>query len=262
MPWQATRWRKFLRAFHGALDQIDPHCVPSYAFGNHDQPRIMSRIGEQQSRAAAVLLLTLPGMVFLYYGDEIGMKNGDIPKEFVQDPGARGEPVGPDGQHRQGRDPQRTPMQWTAGRNAGFSTAETTWLPVAENFKSHNVESESKTDDSFLSLYKVLGTLRAGSATLKHGGLQVIDTGQTQVLGFVRTAAYSDPTVTEATDEDIEYVVLVNFSEEVQHCALSQPVGDRVTTSIGSATTPKATASSTTTVKLRPFEAAVYVAGA
>jgi alpha-glucosidase len=67
MPWQASDWRKFLRSFHGALDQIDPHCVPSYAFGNHDQPRIGSRLGDASARAAAVLLLTLPGMVFLYY---------------------------------------------------------------------------------------------------------------------------------------------------------------------------------------------------
>ena len=74
-------------------------------------------------------------MVFIYNGDEIGMKNGDIPASYIQDPGAKGG---------SGRDPERTPVQWSSAKNAGFSEAERTWLPVADDYKTVNVESEGQ----------------------------------------------------------------------------------------------------------------------
>ena len=84
--------------------------------GNHDKPRIASRIGRDQARIAAMLLLTLRGTPTIYYGDEIGMTQVAIPPERVQDPFEKNVPgIGV------GRDGCRTPMQWTAGRNAGFS---------------------------------------------------------------------------------------------------------------------------------------------
>ena len=77
--------------------------------GNHDNPRIASRAGEQQVRVAAMLLLTLRGTPTMYYGDEIGMTNVPIPPDRVQDPFEKNVPgMG------LGRDPQRTPMQWDA----------------------------------------------------------------------------------------------------------------------------------------------------
>jgi alpha-glucosidase len=193
LPWEADAWRGFLGTFHDALSEYSPLCVPSYAFGNHDQPRLVTRRGEPTARSAAVMLLTLPGMVFIYNGDEIGMKNGDIPSEMVQDPGAIGGG---------GRDPERTPMQWTPGKNAGFSTAHRTWLPIADNYKTHNVATESKDPGSFLSLYRRLGKLRNSSQSLKHGDFKILDVSAPKVLAFKRSNSKE------------HHTVLVNFSDK------------------------------------------------
>jgi alpha-glucosidase len=193
LPWKAQPWRKFLTEFHTALTDFSELCVSSYAFGNHDQHRIVSRLGEPAARSAAVLLMTLPGMVFVYNGEEVGMKNGEIPADMIQDPGAKGG---------SGRDPERTPLQWNPSKNAGFSTADYTWLPVADNYKTHNIETELKDPDSFLSLYRHLGKLRNETDALHAGGLKVIDAGNLNVLGY------------ERSDGKKTYTVLLNFTSK------------------------------------------------
>lgn len=196
MRWEAAPWRRFLRTFHHALETLDPHCVASYAFGNHDQYRMATRLGEKAARSAAVMQLTLPGMIFIYYGEEIGMRNTQIPSNKVQDPEALGDP------HGRGRDPARTPMQWSADKNAGFSSADQTWLPVADNYKTTNVEAEKNDPDSFFSLYKRLMQLRNDSDALRHGLVQVLELGHPDIVGYVRS------------DGGENYVVLINFSNK------------------------------------------------
>jgi alpha-glucosidase len=166
--------------------------VASYAFGNHDQPRLVSRMGEPAARSSAVLLLTLPGMAFIYNGDEIGMKNGIIPPDMVQDPAALDD---------SGRDPERTPIQWSDAPNAGFTTAKSAWLPVADDYRSHNVETEKANPDSFLSLYRKLGKLRNETDALRYGGIEVLDSGHDDVLAFRRYSGADS------------YITLVNFSK-------------------------------------------------
>src|SRR5205823_14138053 len=90
---------------------------PKWVVGNHGQPRSASRVGNEQARVAAMLLLTLRGTPTVYYGDEIGMRDVDIPPE------RRVDPAWNDGSNH-GRDPQRTPMQWSAAAGAGFTTGE------------------------------------------------------------------------------------------------------------------------------------------
>jgi len=192
IPWQAEPWQKFLATFHKTIDSFSPHCVASYAFGNHDQPRLVTRMGEPAARSSAVLLLTLPGMAFIYNGDEIGMKNGVIPRELVQDPAAL---------EGYGRDPERTPLQWSDAPNAGFTTAKSAWLPVADDYRTHNVETEASNPDSFLSLYRKLGKLRNESDALRYGRIEVLDSGHHDVLAFRR---HSD---------DESFTVLINFSK-------------------------------------------------
>src|ERR1700754_2125643 len=81
---------------------------PNWVLGNHDQKRIATRVGRRQARVAAMLLLTLRGTPTLYYGDEIAMRDVPIPPDRVQDPFEKNVPgLG------HGRDPSRTPMQWT-----------------------------------------------------------------------------------------------------------------------------------------------------
>ena len=191
LPWEAVPWRRFLRRFHKALEQFSPACISSYAFGNHDKPRIVSRMGEESARSAAVMLLTLPGMVFVYNGDELGMVNGTIPPEAVQDPST---------QNDEGRDPERTPLQWTAGKNAGFSTADKTWLPVAAGYEHCNAEIEAADPNSFLSLYQTLGKLRTQSTALRHGDITVHKLSSPDVLCYTRT-------------KDLEgFAVFINFA--------------------------------------------------
>ena len=234
LPWKAEPWRKFLKSFHTTLDEFSPLCVASYAFGNHDQHRIVTRLGESAARSAAVLLLTLPGMAFIYNGDEIGMKNGDIPPEMVQDPGAKGGA---------GRDPERTPMQWSADVNAGFSTAHQTWLPVADNYPTYNVESELQDPHSFLSLYRKLGKLRNESASIKHGEFEVIETDDPHVLGFVRSS------------EDEQYTVLINFSKTSRQPKVKTSLGSFV---LSSDPQTKIESHDGGKLELRPHEAVVF----
>ena len=233
LPWQAADWREFLANFHKALDDFSPLCVSSYAFGNHDQPRLVSRLGEPAARSAAVLLLTLPGMSFIYNGDEIGMKNGTIPDALVQDPGAAGG---------SGRDPERTPMQWTAGPNAGFSAAKTTWLPVADTYPTHNVEVELQEPESFLSLYRALGALRNQSKALRYGKFSIFDTANKAVLGYSRTF------------EDEVQTVLVNFSDTAQTVSLKANMGELVVSSTSQTKLQSAPAGK---IQLQPNEAVV-----
>jgi alpha-glucosidase len=204
LPWQAAPWREFLNDFHKTLDKFSPLCVASYAFGNHDQRRLVTRIGEPSARSAAVMLMTLPGMAFVYNGDEIGMKDGVIPPDMVQDPGAIAS---------EGRDPERTPLQWTPGSNAGFTTAKQPWLPVADNYKTHNIKTESRDKASFLTLYRRLGKLRNKSDALKYGQFRVIETGHDDVLGFRRD--YGGKTIT----------TLINFGSKKAGIKLKEPVG-------------------------------------
>ena len=195
LPWDAASWRRFLKTFHQSLAELSPWCVPSYAFGNHDIPRLVTRLGEQAARSAAIMQLTLPGMVFVYYGEELGMHDVPIPHNQVQDPAAAGDPLG------QGRDPARTPMQWSPGKNAGFTTG-TPWLPVASDSNKNNVETASKDPDSILSLYRFLGNLRNESPALKYGDITIIDLGDANVLGYTRSK------------ENEHYTVLINFGAE------------------------------------------------
>ncbi|MCA9324558.1 alpha-glucosidase C-terminal domain-containing protein [Candidatus Saccharibacteria bacterium] len=233
LPWQASEWHDFLKAFHKSLDDFSPLCVASYAFGNHDQSRLVTRIGESAARSAAVLLMTLPGMAFIYNGDELGMKNGIIPPDMVQDPGAVSS---------EGRDPERTPMQWTPGKNAGFSKADKTWLPIADNYKTHNVRSESWNRQSFLNLYKKLGKLRNTSATLKHGDFKIIPTKHKDVLGYTRSY------------DKVTHTVLVNFSDKPATAKLTDKPGRFVLSSFASS---KPTVIDST-VKLAAHEAVIY----
>ena len=191
--WQAGPWKKFLGAFHEALDNHSPLCVSSYAFGNHDQHRLVTRLGEPAARSAAVLLLTLPGMSFIYNGEEIGMRNRHIPEDLVQDPAASGG---------SGRDPERTPLQWSSDKNAGFSEAESTWLPVSQDYQTRNIAMQRKDPNSFLTLYRQLGKLRNTSKALQRGIFEIVEVDNEHVLGFSRK------------DGRKKHIVLVNFSDK------------------------------------------------
>jgi alpha-glucosidase len=157
--WTSDAVRGVVEGVEGALV---PGAWPNYVLGNHDEPRLATRLGAAQARVAMMLLLTLRGTPTLYYGDEIGMHDVDIPAEKRQDPA-----VGASGQ---GRDPERTPMQWTSGPNAGFCPPSVEpWLPVAADSTSINVERECDDSRSMLALTRKLLAARRGSPALETG---------------------------------------------------------------------------------------------
>jgi alpha-glucosidase len=152
---------------------------PNWVLGNHDCPRIATRVGPEQSRVAAMLLLTLRGTPTIYYGDELGMIQVLVPAERVSDPLERNMPG-----FGLGRDGARTPMQWDSAIFGGFSVHEP-WLPLADDFSMRNVFNQAQNQDSILNLYRRLISLRRRTPALVIGSYRrfVIEG---DVLVFVR----------------------------------------------------------------------------
>jgi alpha-glucosidase len=164
-PWNAAGIATIIAEYERL---VPPGEWPNWVIGNHDQSRIASRVGAAQARVAAMLLLTLRGTPTLYYGDEIGMRDVAIAPERARDNWTKSEPG-----LRVGRDPERTPMQWDASRNAGFSSA-TPWLPVSDDFRTTNVAALAADPRSILTLYRELLRLRRRSAALVFGAKRLL----------------------------------------------------------------------------------------
>ena len=141
------------------LAQLPEGACPNWLLGSHDIPRLRQRIGVNHLRGAALLTFTLPGANFIYYGDELGLDNADIPDEAMVDPYAR---------FGFSRDPQRCPMPWDRSDNFGFSTA-TPYLPCVPEASSRNVESQMNEPGSLLTFYQTLSEFRRDQDVLRHG---------------------------------------------------------------------------------------------
>ena len=174
--WQARDIARIIGEYEAALPERG---WPNWVLGNHDRPRIGSRVGPAQARLAAMLLLTLRGTPTLYYGDEIGMHDVEIPPEKVQDPFEKNVPG-----RGLGRDPQRTPMQWSAANHAGFTDGEP-WLPIAEDCNRVNVEVERDDPASMLTLYNQLIKVRRGESALEVGQFEPLE-ADGDLLTYVR----------------------------------------------------------------------------
>jgi len=177
-PWQAQAMRRSVDELEAALPAF---AWPNYVLGSHDFPRLASRLGGQaRARVAAMMLLTLRGTPTLYYGDELGMENGVIPPEKLQDP--RGINLGLE----HSRDPCRTPMQWDASPNAGFSDVEP-WLPVSADYATRNVAVQSDDPTSMLNLYRRLLRYRRRSPALYGGSYRSLD-AEDDCFAYLREA--------------------------------------------------------------------------
>jgi alpha-glucosidase len=176
LPWDARAIDAAVRRYEALLP---PGAWPNWVLGNHDRARIATRVGPAQARVAAMLLLTLRGTPTVYYGDEIGMANVPIPPERVQDPWEKNLPG-----RGLGRDPERTPMQWDAAPNAGFTTGEP-WLPVADDFAAVNVAAQRADPGSILSLHRRLLKLRRAEPALAVGSYTRVE-AEGDVLAYVR----------------------------------------------------------------------------
>ena len=133
---------------------------------NHDQNRVASELREdpRRLRLAASLLLTAPGVPFLYYGEEIG-QIGAKPDEMI-----------------------RNPMPWTGGPNGGFTAAAAPWEPLQPGHERRNVAAQDADPDSLLHHYRRLVRLRQAEPALAVGAIRVLDTGRDDVIAYERTA--------------------------------------------------------------------------
>ncbi|HHW73348.1 MAG TPA: alpha-glucosidase [Firmicutes bacterium] len=186
---------------------------------NHDQPRSVSRFGdegtywEKSAKLLCVLLLTLRGTPFIYQGQEIGMTNFDytgmdqikdieshniynLAKRLGIPPGLRWKMI-----KASSRDNARTPMQWSAEPNAGFTTG-TPWIKVNSNYRRINVEAQRGDPNSIRSFYKQMIALRGGSEILKAGDFQAVKIAK-NLFVFRRSR------------DGKSLLVLLNFSPEV-----------------------------------------------
>jgi len=174
-------FRRQIAAVYGA------HVWPVFLISNHDMIRSYNRYGDGKNNDTIAKLmgafyLTLRGTPIMCYGEEIGMENNDpTRKEDVKDPiGRTGWP------EEKGRDGERTPMQWDAAPNAGFSKKDP-WLPVPPSYQTHNVASESKDPNSVLNLYKKVLALRHSNEALLDGSYTALNEDDPNVMSYLRS---------------------------------------------------------------------------
>jgi alpha-glucosidase len=221
-PWKPEAFRSVVDEY-AALLPAD--AWPAQFLGNHDHSRVASRYDEggnglARARVGAMMVLTLRGTPFLYYGEELGMVDGEIPPDRVVDV--------------DGRDPERTPMQWDASPGAGFSlpldrsagsparrggggdasAGATPWLPVAAGAERVNVAVERDDPTSMLSLYRRLIWYRKGSAALRWGAYRSLPEVPESLYAFVR----------EAPEERL--LVVLNFGDAPVRWPAGPGLGD------------------------------------
>jgi alpha-glucosidase len=209
---------------------------PNWVLGNHDKPRIAARVGAEQARIAAMLLLTLRGSPTMYYGDEIGLAAVAIPPERIQDPWEKNEPG-----IALGRDPARTPMQWDAGVNAGFTTGSP-WLPLSDDFGACNVTVLADDPRSILALYRNLLALRRRRPALSIGSYAAVPS-VAEVLAYERRSGAE------------RLLIALNFGRKI--CSVLLPVPARSVLLSTHADRPPERSSSARAIELQPNEGIV-----
>ncbi len=207
-PWSAGAFREEVATFERLLP---PGAWPDYTLSNHDNPRAVSRhapggdlaVGRRRARMAAVMLLTLRGTPFVYYGEEIGMADGEIPPDRVVDVA--------------GRDAARTPMQWAPQRDGGFTTGDA-WLPVGAETASVNVEAQRDDPRSMLALFRQMIRLRRASPALRRGTWEPVAATPPDVFAWRRR------------EGDEQWVIAANFGsgDEVLRLPGAEPAALRL----------------------------------
>lgn len=214
--WKLTELKEIFKKWHVALS---PKGWNSLYLNNHDQPRMVSRFGndgpyrKESAKMLATLLHTLPGTPYIYQGEEIGMTN--VAFENIEDyrdietlnyyyeqldEGRNKEEIMTE-IHNTSRDNARTPMQWNKSTNAGFTSGEP-WIKVNPNYKEVNVASDMKDPNSILNYYKKLIQLRKENLVMVYGDYIPILEKDQKVYSYIREL------------EGDRVLVILNFFEE------------------------------------------------
>ena len=179
-PWTARDVRAHVDAVEATLHA---DAWPNYVLGNHDEPRLATRLGPESVRLAGLLLLTLRGTPTLYYGDELGVPDVDVPPDQHKDPwGERS------GVPELSRDGCRTPMAWDGSPSAGFSAVPPSdlWLPLHGSHEAVNVEAQAGDPDSHLAFYRRALDTRRDTPALQTGDYAPLDDVPDDVFAFTR----------------------------------------------------------------------------
>lgn len=177
--WMDTMWKN--------------HQTANWVVGNHDNGRVADRMGRHKVDLLNIIVNAMPGASVTYYGEEIGMAN--VPTECTA--------ISCDD-----RDPERTPMQWEPALNAGFSSGVSTWLPIADDYKTYNVEQERQVARSTLNIFKAMQNLKHTSAFRNfkaEGGFSYKAISE-QVLQIIRAVPNRE-----------EYMILVNMGNKLEY---------------------------------------------
>jgi alpha-glucosidase len=205
--------RRCLNAIQRWEAALQPDSWPCYCLNNHDQTRTASRFcrGEEDARLKimAAFLLTLRGTPFIYYGEEIGMRNISLGHNQILDPvGKRFWPL------YKGRDGCRSPMQWDASHSAGFTNAEP-WIPVHPDYPTRNVLLQNADSKSLLNFYRSLITIRRQVMALQQGELIPLTLKPVHILAYLRKISGQ------------MVLVALNFSNHPQTLDLSAEIAHR-----------------------------------
>lgn len=204
---------KFIPIIQDYFDALPEGAWPNWVVGNHDQPRIMSKLHNdtRQQKALLTMLHMLPGTIVTYNGDEIAMKDTFIPYDECKDPSCINNP---DDFVKKGRDPERTPMQWDCSLHAGFSDFNTTWLPLAPDYCDVNVRLQEKNSSSTLSLYRNVLAFRKTNPQIIVGKVTFLDVCNNEEAVAFQTE----------TNKTAPLYVLVNFAQQNISCLLNGSV--------------------------------------
>lgn len=200
MSWHAENTRDAIINYtHNSATEA----LPFFCLGNHDQPRVVSRLDPERARALNFLNLLMPGISVVYYGDEIGMENGVLDATQLRDNFSPAKTV------VDSRDLERTPMQWDSSQYAGFSSAEP-WLPVHENRHTVNVATATHDTHSLLTMHQKLLKLRQAMPLLVKGSLESVNIGNGLILALRRSLGSQ------------RAYILINFASAEQYATLPE----------------------------------------
>jgi alpha-glucosidase len=197
--WNAQAIVDLVREIEAVLPE---HAWPNWVLGNHDEPRVATRLGPELARIALMLQLTLRGSPTLYYGDELCLPAARVAPDEIVDPWGSQSPD-------LSRDPARSPMPWTAAKDGGFCPPGIKpWLPLVPGSDRLCVAAQEEDPSSFLSLTKQLLAVRRGSAALRSGDYDSL-------------AAIDDCVVFERRAGNDRRIVVLNLTNEARQVELA-----------------------------------------
>jgi alpha-glucosidase len=260
-PWSATAFRAAISRRERAFGSDR---WPTAVMSNHDQARHASRLArsvpgrvldqDAVAKAAALILLTQRGTPFLYYGEELGMGDVEVPpEESIDAPAARVAPDFPWWDRSQ----SRTPMAWSPGPGAGFTSAERPWLRLGPDVGWRNVASETADPGSVLQVYHRLIRARRATRALQDGELHLMRGLRPDVLGYRRTS----PADGASGAAGASAAVLVAFGPDGAEVRLPRPPRGRWHVLVGTAVQPPTPTDDGGRITLGPLEGVVLVEG-